>query len=920
MSFKNRHLDYNSIKEIEKYLGKTKEELVNETIPENIKKEQLHLQDLTEEEFLSSFKKIMDENIVFKSFIGRGYHSSHLPTVIRRNILENPSWYTAYTPYQAEISQGRLESLINYQTMITSLTGMEISNASLLDEATATAEAMVMLFSNQKGKNKANVCLVDSNILPQTLDVLKSRAEGFGIELLVKDTSTIPIVETVIYFACILPYQDKNGKLLNIDNNPNLKIIPSIITTDLLALTLLKAPATLSDNVEVVVGTTQRFGLPMGFGGAHSAFFATKDKYKRVIPGRIIGESIDSKGNKAYRMALQTREQHIRREKATSNICTSQVLLANISTFYAIYHGAEGLRRIAEKINLFAIELSKYLHNKQINQLNETFFDTLHIRCDSKRFENLSKKYEYNFNIIDDNHISITFDETSTTEDFNNIKEIISLLSKTNKELSTPKTYSIPEDLKRDTPFLDYPVFDKYHTEHEILRYMKRLEKKDISLTDSMISLGSCTMKLNPTTAMMPLSWDTVGNIHPFAPTEQTQGYAKMISNSNEIFQNITGFDSFSYQPNSGAQGEYAGIKVIKAYQESIGEGNRKLVLIPSSAHGTNPATAKICGMDIITIKCTDNGDIDIDDLKRIVTENTDNISALMVTYPSTHGVFEKGIKEICEIIHENGGQVYMDGANLNAQVGLTNPAFIGADVCHMNLHKTFCIPHGGGGPGLGTIGVASHLTPFLPQHGTNPSEKGVHAIASTHYSSASILTISYAYIKMMGNSLKEATETAILNANYIRTRLEEADYKILYKGETGNVAHEMIVDFRQFKEYGIEVVDVAKRLIDYNYHAPTVSFPVVGTLMIEPTESESKEEMDRFCDALISIKKEIETNSDILKNAPHTIEDLTDWKYEYSIQEGCFPLDWVKERKYWSPVNRINDSHGDRNLFCTCS
>jgi glycine dehydrogenase len=920
MSFKDRHLDYNSIKEIESYLGKTKEELVNDTIPENIKKQQLHLEDLTEEEFLSTFKDIMDKNIVVKSFIGKGYHSSHLPSVIRRNILENPSWYTAYTPYQAEISQGRLESLINYQTMITSLTGMEISNASLLDEATATAEAMVMIYNAQKGKNKTNVCLVDSNILPQTLDVLKSRAEGFGIELLVKDTYNTPILNQEILFCAIIPYQNKNGRLLNGKQFPNLLDTPVIITTDLLALTLLKAPATLSDNVEVVVGTTQRFGLPMGFGGAHSAFFATKDKYKRVIPGRIIGESVDSKGNKAYRMALQTREQHIRREKATSNICTSQVLLANISTFYAIYHGAEGLKRIAQRINLYAIELNRILNNTQSAQLNETFFDTLHIRCDSKRFSTLAKNYNYNFNIIDENHISITLDETTTTKDFTNIKEIISILSKTKKELTSTKYFSIPEELERDTQFLDYPVFEKYHTEHEILRYMKRLEKKDISLTDSMISLGSCTMKLNPTTAMMPLSWETVGNIHPFAPKEQTLGYEKMFSNINEIFQNITGFDSFSYQPNSGAQGEYAGLKVIKAYQESIGEGSRNLVLIPSSAHGTNPATAKICGMDIITIKCTENGDIDIEDLKRIVSENKEDVSALMVTYPSTHGVFEEGIVEICEIIHNCGGQVYMDGANLNAQVGLTNPAFIGADVCHMNLHKTFCIPHGGGGPGLGTIGVGKHLTPFLPQHGTNPSDKGVHAIASTHYSSASILTISYAYIKMMGNSLKEATETAILNANYIRTRLEEVGYEILYKGVTGNVAHEMIVDFRPFKEFGIEVVDVAKRLIDYNYHAPTVSFPVVGTLMIEPTESESKEEMDRFCDALINIKKEIEVYPSVLKNAPHTIEDLTDWKYDYSIQKGCFPLDWVKERKYWSPVNRINDSHGDRNLFCTCS
>ena len=914
MSFKKRHLDYNSIKEIEPYLGKTKEELVNDTIPEQIRNEQLDLEELSEQEFLTMFKDKMDKNQVFKSFIGRGYHSSYLPSVVKRNILENPSWYTAYTPYQAEISQGRLESLINYQTMITSLTGMEISNASLLDEATATAEAMVMLYNAQKGKNKRKGFLV-GNILPQTLDVLKSRAEGFGIEIY---QTGEPIIQEL--FACVMPYQDKNGKLLD----TNIKFeIPTIITTDLLALTLLKAPVTLSDNVEVVVGTTQRFGLPMGFGGAHSAFFATKDKYKRVIPGRIIGESVDSNGKKAYRMALQTREQHIRREKATSNICTSQVLLANISTFYAIYHGAEGLKEIATIINGYANQLNIYIANKQVEQLNDNFFDTLHIKCDTNKIKILGDNYNFNFNIIDSNYLTISFNETTTQEDLENVKKIFSIVSKTNTNLKAAKNeLGIPSVLSRDTSFLDYPVFEKYTTEHEILRYMKRLEKKDISLTDSMISLGSCTMKLNPTTAMMPLSWDTVGNIHPFAPSEQTQGYLEMISEMDDIFRSITGFDSFSYQPNSGAQGEYAGLKVIKAYQESIGQGDRNLVLIPDSAHGTNPASAKICGMEIITIKCTENGDIDVSDLKLKAIENKDNLSALMVTYPSTHGVFEESIKEVCDIIHENGGQVYMDGANLNAQVGLTNPAFIGADVCHMNLHKTFCIPHGGGGPGLGTIGVGSHLTPFLPQHGTNPSEKGVNAISSTHYSSASILTISYAYIKMMGNSLKEATETAILNANYMRTRLEEAGYEILYKGVTGNVAHEMIVDFRPFKENGIEVVDVAKRLIDYNYHAPTVSFPVVGTLMIEPTESESKEEMDRFCDALINIKKEIETNPEILKNAPHTIDDLPEWQYEfvYSVEEGCFPLDWVKERKYWSPVNRINDSHGDRNLFCTCS
>ena len=919
MDFKNRHLDKNSIKEIEKYLGKTKEELASETIPNNIQVDNmLDMTPLTEEEYLEYMKNLMNENKIYKSFIGQGYHNSLLPTVIRRNILENPSWYTAYTPYQAEISQGRLESLINFQTMITSLTGMEIANASLLDEATATAEAMVMLYNAQKGKNKKNWFYV-GNILPQTLEVLRSRAEGFGINI-----ATDYSVDFDYVFGQVLPYQSKDGELLNTSSGAVFEV-PTIITTDLLALTLLKAPATLSDNVEVVVGTTQRFGLPMGYGGAHSAFFATKDKYKRVIPGRIIGESVDSNGNKAYRMALQTREQHIRREKATSNICTSQVLLANISAFYAIYHGAEGLEEIALQIHIHAFEISDFIHNKEIEQLNDSFFDTLHIRCDSKKFKILGEQYGYNFNIIDSDHISITVDETTTEKDINKIKDIISILSKTKKDLSFPKGVYIPENLLRDTPFLNYEVFEKYRTEHEILRYMKRLEKKDISLTDSMISLGSCTMKLNPTSAMIPLTWESVGNIHPFAPIEQTQGYLKMIEDINSLFQQITGFESFSYQPNSGAQGEYAGLKVIKAYHDDNdnGENERNIVLIPSSAHGTNPATAKICGMTIVTVNCTEKGDIDVEDLKMKAVEHEDNLCALMVTYPSTHGVFEDGIKEICDIIHNCGGQVYMDGANLNAQVGLTNPYEIGADVCHMNLHKTFCIPHGGGGPGLGTIGVSKHLSPYLPQHITNPSEKGVNAISSTHYSSASILTISYGYIKMMGNHLKDATETAILNANYMKTRLERAGYEILYKGESGNVAHEMIVDFRPFKKYGIEVVDVAKRLIDYNYHAPTVSFPVVGTLMIEPTESETKEEMDRFCDALINIKKEIETNPSILKNAPHTILDLSMWDMDernYYVDEAFFPFEWVKERKYWSPVNRINDSHGDRNLFCTCS
>lgn len=918
MGFEERHLDNSSIRKIEKYLGKSKEELINETIPNSIIVENmLNIESFTEDEYLEHIKKMMDENIIFKSFIGQGYHNSFLPNVIKRNVLENPNWYTAYTPYQAEISQGRLESLINFQTMITSLTGMEISNASLLDEATATAEAMVMLFNFQKGKD-IKLDFYVGDILPQTLDVLKSRAEGFGINI-VNDKNISNNL-----FGQVLPYQSKDGNILNYLED-NLFNIPTILTTDILALTLLKAPATLSDNIEVVVGTTQRFGLPMGYGGAHSAFFATKDIYKRVIPGRIIGETIDKYDRKAYRMALQTREQHIRRDKATSNICTSQVLLANISVFYAIYHGAEGLKNISERIHNYCIELNNYSKTKEVIQLNDTFFDTLYFECyNSNKIKELSENYKYNFRIIDNEHFSITLDETTKESDIKSIKKIFNLAFKSKKTFLYLKTTDpISENLKRDTPFLNFEVFEKYHTEHEILRYIKRLEKKDISLSDSMISLGSCTMKLNPTTAMIPLSWDSVGNIHPFVPINQAQGYINMFKEMNSIFQQITGFDSFSYQPNSGAQGEYAGLKVIKAYHNDRGETQRDIVLIPSSAHGTNPATAKICGMEIITIKCTDKGDIDIEDLKINASKYQNRLCALMVTYPSTHGVFEEGISDICNIIHKFGGQVYMDGANLNAQVGITNPYTIGADVCHMNLHKTFCIPHGGGGPGLGTIGVSKHLTQYLPQHITNPTDKGVNAISSTHYSSASILTISYGYIKMMGNNLKKATEVAILNANYMKNRLESAGYEILYKGENGNIAHEMIVDFRGFKKYGIEVVDVAKRLIDYNFHAPTVSFPVVGTLMIEPTESESKEEMDRFCDALINIKKEIETNPNILKNAPHTIYDLSIWDIAergYYVDEAFFPLDWVMGRKFWSPVNRINDSHGDRNLFCTCS
>lgn len=913
MQFKNRHIDYKSVERIEKEMNINSHELIEKTIPENILIPEDDLDSLgegtTEEDFLESLQTTIDKNEVFKSFIGQGYYGTFLPNVIKRNVLENPSWYTAYTPYQAEISQGRLESLINFQTMITSLTGMEISNASLLDESTSAAEAMVMIYNSQKGKNIKQKFYI-GDIFKQTVDVLKSRAEGFNIELVDELTDDC--------FGCILAYQSSNGELLK-EDIPN---IPTVITTDLLALTLMEAPGKLSNNVHVVVGSTQRFGLPMGFGGPHSAFFATTDKYKRVIPGRIIGKSLDSKSKTAYRMALQTREQHIRREKATSNICTSQVLLANISSFYAIYHGPNGLKNIAERIHSCAKDVDMYCVNKDIKQLNKTYFDTLYFECsNTKKIEILAEKNRMNFRILSDSLFSISFDETTTNEDVEQIKSFISLTCNSHVSFDTSyfKMDKIPEHLVRKSNFLEHGVFNSYHTEHELLRYMKRLEKKDISLTDSMISLGSCTMKLNPTTAMIPLSWGKISNIHPFAPYEQTKGYRNglLLELSGQL-KTITGFDKISYQPNSGAQGEYTGLKVIKAFHNDIGQSQRNVVLIPTSAHGTNPASAKICGLDIILVNCNETGNIDIEDLKQKAEENKNVLSSLMITYPSTHGVFESHVKEICEIINCYGGKVYMDGANLNAQVGYTNPATIGADVCHMNLHKTFCIPHGGGGPGMGVIGVTEELADFLPQHYTRTTDKGVHAVSAAPFSSASILTISYAYITMMGKYLRDSTRVAILNANYMKMRLEKAGYRILYKGENDTIAHEMIVDFREFKDK-VTVEDVSKRLIDYNYHAPTVSFPVPGTLMIEPTESETKEELDRFCDALINIKKEIEDSPEILKNAPHTIEDLTNWNYAYDIKTACYPISYVKERKYWSPVNRIDNSYGDRNLFCTC-
>lgn len=917
--------------------------LIDQTVPGNIRmKNPLNLpQAQNEFRFLRSFSDIAKKNKVFNSFIGLGYHGCVLPGVIQRNIFENPGWYTAYTPYQAEIAQGRLEALINFQTVVSDLTGMEIANASLLDEGTAAAEAMSMFYGlRKKSKKAAKKFFVDENVFPQTLDVLKTRTTPIGVDLEIGDINTCDLADENLY-GVLIQYPNSNGAVVDyssiIQQAKDHQVFVGC-TTDLLSLTLLTPPGEMG--ADVVVGSSQRLGVPMGYGGPHAAFFATKEEYKRQLPGRIIGVSLDSNGNKAYRMALQTREQHIRREKATSNICTAQVLLGVMAGMYAVYHGPEGLKTIASRIHGLAKLCHHYLSELGCAQMNETYFDTLKVAvtdtAEKEKIKHLAEEKEINFRYFADNYVGITFDETHEVVDLMDVVTIfIEARGASNQfdyESDARKVeIGFASSLTRQSTYLTHQVFNSYHSEHEMLRYMKRLENKDLSLAHSMISLGSCTMKLNATAEMIPVTWPEFSNMHPFVPQDQAKGYKELFDNLEQWLSEITGFHAVSLQPNSGAQGEYAGLMVIKAQQKHHGEGHRNLTLIPSSAHGTNPASAIMAGNQVMIVACDDFGNIDVAELRSKAEANKDVLSSLMVTYPSTHGVFEESIIEICEIIHENGGQVYMDGANMNAQVGLTSPALIGADVCHLNLHKTFCIPHGGGGPGVGPIGVAKHLAPFLPGNPVISSggEHGITAISSAPWGSASILPISYAYIAMMGaEGLTNATKTAILNANYMKARLEK-EFKILYTGANNRCAHEMILDCRSFKDVGVEVADIAKRLMDYGFHAPTVSFPVAGTLMIEPTESEALGEIDRFCDALLSIKAEIDeiatgaadAEDNVLKQSPHTQQDVMgeEWSHSYSRTKAAFPLDFVKENKFWPSVGRVDNAYGDRNLFCSC-
>jgi len=910
--------------------------LIEETLPEQIKiAHNLTLDDpLTEQEFNEYVTGLAQKNKVAKSYMGMGYSPAITPAVIQRNILENPGWYTQYTPYQAEISQGRLEALLNFQTMVSDLTAMPVANASLLDEATAAAEAMLM-FAHGATDPKKTKFFVDNNVLPQTIDVLFNRAEPSGITLVIDDFANTVLDEAFI--GALVQYPNANGEIFEYENfisSAHAKNIKVAVAADLLSLALLKAPGEFG--ADVAVGSTQRFGIPMGFGGPSAAYFAAKEEFKRIIPGRIIGVSVDADGNPALRMALQTREQHIRREKATSNICTSQVLLAVMAGMYGVYHGSEGIKNIAERIHSSTSSLETVLRKLGIKQLNSKYFDTLLLEVK----ENIAAKVKLraeqklvNFRYISATQIGISLSEATKDSDVQEIADIFSeALGKQNIQIEKSDSDTLGASLKRTSSFLTHPVFNSYHSETELMRYAKRLENKDISLTYGMIPLGSCTMKLNAASEMLAITNPGFANIHPFAPKWQTEGYQLVISALEKSLATITGFDGVSLQPNSGAQGEYTGLMVIRQYFIDKKESHRNIALIPSSAHGTNPASAVMAGMKVVVVACDEKGNVDVDDLKRKAEEHKNNLAALMVTYPSTHGVFEVRIKEICEIIHTNGGQVYMDGANMNAQVGLTSPKTIGADVCHLNLHKTFAIPHGGGGPGVGPICVAKHLVSYLPNHAIVPvsGEKGIHAVSASPYGSANVLLISFGYIKMLGAAgLKASTEYAILNANYIASKLKPY-YKILYTGEQGRVAHEMIFDMRDFKRTAnVEVEDVAKRLMDYGFHAPTISFPVHGTVMIEPTESESKKELDRFCEAMILIRKEIEAiengeagkEDNVIKNAPHTMHAVasSEWKHTYSREEAAFPSEWVKKFKFWPASAKVNNAYGDRNLVCSC-
>ncbi|WP_298906605.1 aminomethyl-transferring glycine dehydrogenase [uncultured Nostoc sp.] len=949
-SFAPRHIGPNSddIQQMLKVLGfSSLDALINQTVPHAIRLERSLKLPEPESEYaaLTWLKKVAAKNQVFRSYIGMGYYDSITPPVIGRNILENPGWYTAYTPYQPEIAQGRLQALLNFQTLIIDLTGLEIANASLLDEATAAAEAMNLSYG--VSKNQANAYFVSGECHPQTIDVLQTRAKPLGIKLIVGDHQTFDFDQPI--FGAILQYPATDGTIYDYRafiEKAHAKGALVTVAADPLSLTLLTPPGEFG--ADIAVGSTQRFGIPLGFGGPHAAYFATKEEYKRLVPGRIVGVSKDAQGKPALRLALQTREQHIRREKATSNICTAQVLLAVMASMYAVYHGPAGLKQIAENIHSLTVLLAQGLKRLGYSVVSESFFDTLRVELGTHNLKDIlanSEQLQINLRIFDATAVGISLDETTTPEDLIDLWQIFAGtddLPFTLEELTFP---SLPHlSFSRTSTYLTHPVFNRYHSETELLRYLHKLEAKDLSLTTSMIPLGSCTMKLNATAEMIPVSWEEFGKIHPFAPASQTQGYQILFKQLEAWLAEITGFAGISLQPNAGSQGEYAGLLVIRQYHESRGEAHRNVCLIPTSAHGTNPASAVMCGMKVVAVACDSQGNIDVDDLKAKAEKYSNELAALMVTYPSTHGVFEEPIQEICAVIHSHGGQVYMDGANMNAQVGICRPGDIGADVCHLNLHKTFCIPHGGGGPGMGPIGVASHLVPFLPGHavvgtgdwrlGTRKEEisstQHIGAVAAAPWGSASILVISWMYIAMMGaDGLTQATKVAILSANYIAKRLESY-YPVLYQGKNGLVAHECILDLRSLKKSAaIEIDDVAKRLIDYGFHAPTVSWPVGGTIMVEPTESESKQELDRFCDALISIRQEIaeielgrvDIQDNVLKNAPHTAESLItgEWHHSYSREQAAYPAPWTREYKFWPAVGRIDSAFGDRNFVCSC-
>ncbi len=933
--FANRHLGPNEkeIAQMVKTIGVNDvAQLIDETIPSNIRlKEALALPEgISEYAFQKKILRLAQKNKLFANYIGMGYHPAIVPAVIQRNILENPGWYTAYTPYQAEIAQGRLEALFNYQTVVADLTGMELANASLLDESTAAAEAMSLLFavrSREQKKRNSHRFFVASSTLPQTIALLNTRANPIGVEIVVGDIEQYELDET--YFGALFQYPGKHGNIIDLAahvKKAQALEIKTVVAADLFALTLLEAPG--KYGVDAVVGTTQRFGIPLGYGGPHAAYFATKEAYKRNIPGRIIGQTRDMEGKPALRMALQTREQHIKRDRATSNICTAQVLLAVMAGMYAVYHGPEGLKNIALTIHEKAKKLEVALDSIGIEQINTHYFDTLQIKVDVVKLQKIALDNEINLYYPDDQTACISLNEATTEEDFTALINVFETYTGKTAAVIINNENRLPSAQLRQSNYMTHPVFSSYHSESALMRYIKKLERKDLALNHSMISLGSCTMKLNAASEMLPLSSPQWNSLHPFAPLDQVKGYQEVLENLTHQLNIVTGFAATSLQPNSGAQGEYAGLMVIRAYHQSRNDHHRNVCIIPASAHGTNPASAVMAGMKVVVTKTDERGNIDWEDIQEKAIANKDNLAALMITYPSTHGVFESNIKNITALIHDNGGQVYMDGANMNAQVGLTSPAAIGADVCHLNLHKTFAIPHGGGGPGVGPICVASHLAPFLP---SNPiiatgGDHAIEAISAAPWGSALACLISYGYIEMLGSSgLQKATEIAILNANYIKERLDGA-YPVLYTGDNGRAAHELIIDLRPFKEKGIEVVDVAKRLMDYGFHAPTVSFPVAGTMMIEPTESEDIAEIDRFCEAMISIAAEIaeedfHDENSLLKNAPHTLAMATEdeWRFNYSRKKALYPLEFVKENKFWPSVRRVDEAFGDRNLICSC-